>query len=149
MIVEDIYSISLLISILLLGIYTFETENEKKAIFAGSLTLSIFSLLYILMNNYLAAIIQLAYAAGILSILTFTTFENVKKRPSKIEYTLAISLTIILLLILFPIFTTYKQYKLLYLENWFSIIFFITILMIFTSGLSVILNLLGDEKNDI
>ncbi len=133
---------SILVSIVLLGLYTFEVNSEKRAIFAGSLTLFIFSLLYFITENYIAAIIQIAFASSILAALIFTSFESTKKINDKREYPIAASLTIVLLMMLFPLFIGFKEIKTPPPENWFSLVFFVTVCVIFVTGFLVILGIL-------
>ncbi|RLF07340.1 MAG: hypothetical protein DRJ64_03185 [Thermoprotei archaeon] len=140
--IEEIAASSILISLVLCGLYTFETRSEKRAIFAGSLTLSIFSFLYILTRNYIAAIIQFAYASSILAVLTFTSFELRKRTCDKKEYPIAASLTIVLLMLLFPPFIHIREIGKPLLEEWFSLIFFVVISVTFVAGLLVIYNIL-------
>ncbi|MCD6563308.1 MAG: hypothetical protein J7K23_05275 [Thermoproteales archaeon] len=144
--IELIAASSILISIVLLGLYTFEVDNEKRAIFTGSLTLFIFSLIYLITENYIAAIVQISFASSILTALIFTSFEAVRKTNDKNEYPVAASLTIVLLMVLFPLFIGFKRIKTPLPENWFSLIFFITISVIFVTGFLVISNILARLK---
>ena len=144
--IELIVASSILISIVLLGLYTFEVDNEKRAIFTGSLTLFIFSLIYLITENYIAAIVQISFASSILAALIFTSFEAVRKTNDKKECPVAASLTIVLLMVLFPLFIGFKRIKTPLPENWFSFVFFITISVIFVTGFLVISNILARLK---